>query len=225
MNKVRKLIRGIGINDADYVTQKNITVNENGQQKTIYWKCPFYNVWRGVIERCYSDDFKLKHPTYKDCTVCDEWLTFSNFRKWMETQDWEGNTIDKDILFFGNKHYSPETCVFVPHDINCILKTQRGNSGGVLPIGVTEKKDRLVGRSKRYQGLLRVNKKQRSLGYFHSPIEAHSVWQLEKANEIMERVRTYSKDKSFRQDVAKALLERRNKLIEDNLCKIETIVL
>ena len=26
-----------------------------------------YEIWRSMIQRCYSDNFKKKRPTYKDC--------------------------------------------------------------------------------------------------------------------------------------------------------------
>ena len=43
--------------------------------------------------------------------------------------------LDKDILFKGNKVYSPETCCFVPHAINTLFLNGKKNRGG-LPLGV-----------------------------------------------------------------------------------------
>jgi hypothetical protein len=49
--------------------------------------------------------------------------------------------LDKDILYKGNKVYSPETCVFVPERIN-ILFVKSDKIRGEYPIGVTWRKDR-----------------------------------------------------------------------------------
>ena len=79
MNKKQKLVFGVGINDADYSIQKVITiVDENGKrrQKQI-WICPFYKKWKSMLERCYSDKYRERYPTYKSCSVCQEWLTLS----------------------------------------------------------------------------------------------------------------------------------------------------
>ena len=55
---------------------------------------------------------------------------------------WEMNTymeakvdLDKDILFKGNKVYSPETCAFVPHEINTLFVNRKA-CRGELPVGV-----------------------------------------------------------------------------------------
>lgn len=61
-------------------------------------------------------------PTYEGCTVCDEWLYFSNFKKWFDENYIEGFQLDKDIIIRGNKVYSPQTCCFVPKEINIISK-------------------------------------------------------------------------------------------------------
>ena len=58
-------------------------------------------------------EYLERRPAYKDVVVRQEWLTFSNFKRWMEKQDWEGKQLDKDIIVLGNKVYSPETCAFV----------------------------------------------------------------------------------------------------------------
>ena len=73
-----KLIHGVGINDADYklcIVEELPKTNSKRNQK-IVWECPFYSRWRGMLERCFSNSFKTKHPTYKDVTCCEEWLTF-----------------------------------------------------------------------------------------------------------------------------------------------------
>ena len=43
--------------------------------------------------------------------------------------------LDKDILFKGNKIYSPETCCIVPHSINTLILNCAKNRGE-LPVGV-----------------------------------------------------------------------------------------
>ncbi len=45
--------------------------------------------------------------------------------------------IDKDILNKGNKIYSPETCVFVPQNINSLF-VKRDKSRGNDPIGTNQ---------------------------------------------------------------------------------------
>ena len=86
-----------------------------------------YNTWNGILERCYCKKFSKRVSTYKDVTVCEEWYNFQNFAKWFEEnykpEYMEGWHLDKDILVKGNKVYSPETCCFVPLEINKIFKT------------------------------------------------------------------------------------------------------
>lgn len=100
-----------------------------------------YNTWKGVLERCYCKKFSKRVSTYKDVTVCEEWLNFQNFAEWFEEnynpetmKDWH---LDKDILVKGNKIYSPETCCFIPQTINSIFKSSTSYRGE-YPIGVTE---------------------------------------------------------------------------------------
>ena len=40
-------------------------------------KC--YDVWRQMIERCYSTKYHDRQPTYIDCEVQDSWLNFQIF--------------------------------------------------------------------------------------------------------------------------------------------------
>jgi len=88
-----RLVCGVGINDADYPTRRYKTVN--GKSKLV-WTCPFWRKWKDMISRCYSERELEKYPTYKGCSVCEDWLYFSRFKAWMEKQAWEGLVLDKD---------------------------------------------------------------------------------------------------------------------------------
>jgi len=98
-----------------------------------------YQLWINLLNRCYNPKYHLTHSAYKDCTVCDEWLNFQNFGEWFDKnynlevmQDWQ---LDKDILIYGNKIYGPNTCCFVPKEINIAIrnnsKTQNKYSKGI----------------------------------------------------------------------------------------------
>jgi len=168
---MRKLIHGIGVNDAPYMTQPKI----NG--KTAF--CTFYTIWRSMIQRCYSEKCLVKHPAYIGCTVIEEWHSFMKFRRWMKSQDWKGKELDKDILIIGNKIYSPETCIFVSSQINTLLIYNQENKGG-YPAGVS-----LSDRGKKkFQAECQINGKKKYLGRFETIEEASEVYKAAKSNEI-----------------------------------------
>lgn len=95
-----------------------------------------YLRWRDMMQRCYNEKLHERSPQYIGCTVCEEWKNYSNFKVWWaERKPSSKVDLDKDISFKGNKTYSPETCAFVPHEINTLFvngKAKRGN----LPVGV-----------------------------------------------------------------------------------------
>ena len=136
--KKKKLVYDVGLNDADYKVQEFTTVvDENGKEgRKLAWMCPFYRKWTEMLKRCYSPIYQERHPTYIGCSTCRDWLVFSNFKMWMETQDWEGKELDKDILFPGNKVYGPATCVFVDKRVNT-FSTECNASRGKYLIGVS----------------------------------------------------------------------------------------
>lgn len=104
-----KLVHGIVINDS----QTPVTKVVDGKRVM----CPYYRKWKNMIQRAYDG----KNKNYSESTVCDEWLTFSNFRYWMMNQDWQGKHLDKDLLVSGNKVYSPETCIFLDVTVNTFI--------------------------------------------------------------------------------------------------------
>lgn len=138
--KPKKLVFGVGINDADYVVQRKETLGYvDGKQKQV-WSCPFYRTWANMLKRC-SEKWQKRYPTYRGCSVAVEWLTFSVFKGWMEKQEWEGLQMDKDLLIVGNKVYDPERCIFVTQMVNTFVN-DRGASRGEWLIGVCWDKDR-----------------------------------------------------------------------------------
>tara|TARA_R110000824_G_scaffold126388_1_gene285928 strand:+ start:187 stop:615 length:429 start_codon:yes stop_codon:yes gene_type:complete len=119
----------------------------------------------------------VKQPTYKGCSVAEEWLTFSNFRKWMVEQDWKGKHLDKDLLVEESKIYSSETCVFICRKLNNLLNSN-DNARGKLPIGVSK-------HGNNYQVHISKDGKQVRLGTFTSPEKAHAAWKKAKAKIIL----------------------------------------
>ncbi|HCH8414747.1 TPA: hypothetical protein NNQ18_004556 [Salmonella enterica] len=95
-------------------------------------------VWSNMIRRCYDKRLWSKHPTYKDCTVSENFKHHEYFYEWCQDQIGFGNKgweIDKDLLVKGNKVYSEDTCVFLPRELNSLLincKSCRGEN----PVGV-----------------------------------------------------------------------------------------
>lgn len=128
--KTNELVYGHGMNDLDGPVSKNGKLLK------------FYTTWHSMLCRCYSEKRLAKHRTYRGCTVCDEWLLLSNFKKWYDINYREGTALDKDILIPGNKIYCPEACRFVPQYINNLL-TNAGAIRGDLPCGVVARKSKL----------------------------------------------------------------------------------
>lgn len=105
------LVYGVGTNDADY----QVAITEAlGSKRVIVWKCPYYQKWLNMLERVYGSD----RAAYEGVSVCESWLTFSNFRSWMEVQDWQGKELDKDVL--GSSVYGPDACLFIHKVVNTL---------------------------------------------------------------------------------------------------------
>ena len=172
----RKLIYGVGINDAGYLVSRVIN------KKKVC--CPFYRRWFDMLRRCYSAEYHALKPTYLDCSACNEWLTFSNFKAWMIKQDWQGNHLDKDILNQGNKTYSPSTCIFVTRDINALLVDQK-STRGIYPQGVYFNK-----KYNTFSATISINGKKKTIGYFPSSEIAFTAYKKAKYTLIAEIARS-----------------------------------
>lgn len=188
--KMRRPLYGVGINDAWYVTQPTI----DGEMV----KCPYYQAWQNMITRSCSEKYKEKHPTYIGCSVVKEWLTFSNFRNWMKTQDWSGKQLDKDILLSGNKIYSPKYCVFVSSKINTLFRDSLKNRGD-LPQGVTFHK-----REKLYKSQSSVGGKSIHIGLFKTESKAEYEYCIFKSK-LLKKI-AYEEEAASNSKLQEALL-------------------
>ena len=149
-----------------------------------------YDYWCSMIKRCYDDNFHKKSPTYKDCSVCDEWIYFDNFKKWFDENYYEVEDevmcLDKDILIKGNKVYSPDTCIFVPRHINSLFVKNDTSRNG-LPIGVQYNATKT-----RYVALAKDGgRNMKRLGTYDTPEEAFYSYKEFKENRIREIANKY----------------------------------
>lgn len=180
-----------GVMDAEWVAQKfEKFINDKGEIKTRRtWMCPFYNAWAPLMQRCFDKKFKESCPTYSEVTCCEEWKSFRKFAKWMETKEWDGRHLDKDIIVRGNKVYSPETCAFVWKDTNKFV-LENESRRGLWPIGVSWHKPLSKFRAQ-CNNILKG--KPQHLGYFDTPEEAHEAWRKRK-HELAQLVATTETD-------------------------------
>ena len=121
--KVKKKLFGVGVNDLGECACNLIS----------------YKKWSSMLRRCYETNYNMSNETYNDCYVCNEWLLFSNFKKWFDNPVngyKNGYHLDKDLLVKGNKVYSPTTCCFLPHEINQTLARKGKDKKDELPRGV-----------------------------------------------------------------------------------------
>ena len=105
-----RLVQGHGINDMPYGW-----ASENEWNKMVYRK------WQKMLYRCYNEEFHKRQPTYIGCTVCERWLTLSDFIEdvpkitgYDEEKFLNGELeLDKDKKKDENKHYTMKYCTWL----------------------------------------------------------------------------------------------------------------
>lgn len=146
-----------------------------------------YMIWRDMIRRCYDEKDHIRYPTYKDCTVSDNFKSYEYFYEWCQEQkgfglpDWQ---LDKDLLIPGNKIYSEDTCCFLPWEINTALITWQ-NIKKETPVGVKK-----IGN--KYQGSCYVTTKSRVTSILYDTAEeAFKFYKFIKEQRIHQLARDY----------------------------------
>lgn len=156
-----------------------------------------YRTWKSMLQRCYSEEYHKKKPTYIGCETCKEWLNFQEYGKWFERNyykiEGEQMCLDKDILVKHNKIYSPETCIFVPNTIN-VLFTKSDKTRGESLIGTSPRKNG------KYEAQCQIfnpeigKSKKEHLGFYDTQEKAFEVYKQFKENYI-KQVADYYKNK------------------------------
>lgn len=159
-----------------------------------------YSVWQDILDRCYNVKRRKRLPTYSGCTVCDEWVYFSNFLKWYNENVKHGQHIDKDIIVKGNKVYSPSTCCSVPKAINSMIASCHSRGKKDLPVGVYRCGNKYV--SYMYD----KDSNQKYLGVFDSIENAFNIYKKEKEKYIQKVAREYYENGEITRRVYDALM-------------------
>lgn len=135
-----------------------------------------YKTWQNMLKRVYSPKPGGEEAAYRDCIIAPEWTYYSEFKKWFDSQKYEkGWHLDKDLLVPGNFRYSPETCIFLPQQLNKFL-LNKGNCRGDWPVGVTFRKA-----NSHWESKLSIEGKTVHLGVFDCPYKA--FWAYKQAKE------------------------------------------
>lgn len=163
-----------------YMGGSKYKTRTNGKHSKIY------QVWHDMLKRSYGIEWLAKYPTYRGCSVTEEWLNFQNFAKWFEKNYIEGYQLDKDVLYKNNKLYSPETCCFIPHNINKLL-TKHNKDRGQYPLGVCKG-------GNRYKASVFIDGKTINLGSYKTSEEAFYSYKKVK-EDIIKAVANRWKDK------------------------------
>ena len=171
-NEMSKLFYGKGVN-----SRREHKTKIGGKHTSAY------RAWHSMLVRCYCATTRKRCPTYSDCSVDSRFQDFQDFADWYENHEFSnlGYQLDKDLLFTGNKIYSPDTCCFVPPELNNLI-LDHGLARGDLPQGVDNPNS-----AGRFRAKIKINNKQEHLGYFHTPEEAYEVYREAKERYVKEK--------------------------------------
>lgn len=157
--------RGIGITD---ISIKDADGN----------KLHSYELWSGILGRCYSKSRLKTYPANRGLSVCEEWLTFSNFKRYYDKHYRKGTLLNRSILKPDNRIYSPEHCRFVPTHVHRLLACPNSKE--------TEHEQGVyLQKGKLYTSVSKYGKKV-TAGPFDTKQEAYVAYKASKENYVQE---------------------------------------
>ncbi len=157
-------------------------INDEGKTRML----PLYNTWFDMYQRSTSMRSKLLRPHYMDTELYPKWCSYDNFVDWAIPQIGCGSIgmdghlyqLDKDLLSNGVNAYSPDTCCFLPKEINTFIQKNIhvNNTTGFTGVSVLP--------NGKYRACVRDPRagKNLHLGCFTSPEEAYSAYLKAKSD-------------------------------------------
>lgn len=127
------------VNSIGKVLKWNNTPNKGDNEETVKIKLIAYKRWSHMLTRVQSELYQQKMPTYKLCSVSEDWLDYDKFYiDFINTPfHWRKDYhFDKDILVKGNKIYEFGKCAMIPPKLNSLIYRPKAHNRD-LPHGVT----------------------------------------------------------------------------------------
>lgn len=154
-----------------------------------------FSYWHDMMRRT-SGSSRIKSAAYEAVYVCNEWKDFERFADWFVQQPrLEGWVLDKDLLSPSQaKAYSPETCCFLPRELNQMLVSSRKDSNGMPGVCFSKGK---------YAARVKVRNRRLHIGTFSTAEDALSAYLDAKARFLAIEAEAYKGD--LRPDAYEAL--------------------
>lgn len=132
--------------------------------------------WAAMLGRCHDQEVSEQNPSYKDCSVVDEWHNFQNYAHWYSTHEFRNDSweVDKDFMSRDEKVYSPTSCTFVPQEVNSFLCNAKAVRGA-YPIGVYYSKTNSA-----FIAMCKQGSKNKYLGGYSNPEDAFLAYKAAK---------------------------------------------
>jgi hypothetical protein len=146
---------------------------------------PAYEVWRGVMRRCYDETWqKSKRITYSVCSVDSEWHNFQNFAEWYYNHKHygKGYHLDKDLSVLGNKIYGPQYCDLIPAEVNSIHTGTSSTKRGV----------HFCNTKKKYIVQCHTDGRQNYFGAYETEKQALDIYSIAKKSQVDKVIDKYS---------------------------------
>ena len=146
-----------------------------------------YKHWSMMLARCYSENTKEGQLRYIDCSVSDNFKSYSYFYEWCQKQTGfdSGFDLDKDLLVKGNKIYSEDLCLFLPKEVNRAL-CKNNKSRGKHPIGTNFNKSTGM-----FDCYVRKTGERIFLGSFGNKLDAFNCYKREKESYMKQLANKY----------------------------------